>query len=343
MEPTLIAGLEAVDASHNSPYGMIASRWSVAGGTFTWDISVPVNVTATLSVPAGKPADVLENGRPLSESGGIRVVGAKEGRVIVEIPSGHYRFSSTGFSVVAEPKVAATPRIMNTKLSDENPIPIDLTCGTEGAVIRYTTDGTSPTETSRIYDGTLTIAKSSVVRARAFKPGYAASYEARAEVEIHSARLPVRTITHVSPYSPKYPPANGERALIDHEEGSSMYGDKKWVGYEGGDMEVVLDMGKPSKIRRVIMRFISSPNAWIFLPEAIEVSASNSVDRFVSVASLQNGMPGDISTIQKYPLPLKSVEARYLKIKVKNYGRCPEWHSSAGGAAWIFVDEIFVE
>ena len=343
MEPTLVAGLDAVDASHDSPYGAIASKWSVAGGTFTWDISVPVNATATLHVPAGKPADVLENGRPLSESGNCRVVGTKDGRVIVEIPSGQYRFSSTGFSVFTEPKLVATPRIGNTKLSDENPIPVTLTCSTEGATIHYTTDGTTPTEKSRIYDGSLTIAKSAIVRAKAFKPGYAGSYEARAEVEIHPRRIPVQSITLVTAASSKYPPANGERTLIDREEGSSTFSDKKWVGFEAGDMEVILDMGKPTAIRRILMRFVSSPNAWIFLPEAIEVSASNTIGQFAPVANVQNGVPKDVSTIQKYAIPLKNVEARYLKIKVKNYGTCPDWHNSAGGAAWIFVDEILVE
>ncbi len=343
MEPTLVAGLDAVDASHVSPYGAIASKWNVAGGTFTWDMSVPVNVTATLHVPAGKPADVLENGRPVSESGNCRVVGTKDGRVIVEIPSGQYRFSSTGFSVFTEPKLVATPRIGNATLSDEKPIPIALTCSTEGVTIRYTIDGTTPTEKSRIYAGSLTIAKSAIVRAKAFKPGYTGSYEARAEVEIHPRRLPVQNITLVTAASSKYPPANGERTLIDREEGSSTFSDKKWVGYEASDMEVILDMGKPTAIRRILMRFVSSPNSWIFLPEAIEVSASNTMGQFAPVANVQNGVPKDISTIQKYAMPLKNVEARYLKIKVKNYGKCPDWHNSAGGAAWIFADEIFVE
>ena len=65
--------------------------------------------------------------------------------------------------------------------------------------------------------------------------------------------------------------------------------------------------------------------------------------QFAPVADVQNGVPRDVSTIQRYAIPMKDVEARYLKIKVKNHGTCPDWHNSPGGAAWIFVDEIFVE
>jgi hexosaminidase len=34
---------------------------------------------------------------------------------------------------------------------------------------------------------------------------------------------------------------------------------------------------------------------------------------------------------------------RYLKVKVKNVGKVPEWHEAAGSDAWIFIDEIIVK
>jgi len=35
--------------------------------------------------------------------------------------------------------------------------------------------------------------------------------------------------------------------------------------------------------------------------------------------------------------------ARYVRVRAKNYGKCPDWHPGAGGKTWIFVDEIVVE
>jgi hypothetical protein len=35
--------------------------------------------------------------------------------------------------------------------------------------------------------------------------------------------------------------------------------------------------------------------------------------------------------------------ARYIRIRGKNIGVNPEWHLSAGGKAWIFIDEIIIE
>ena len=37
---------------------------------------------------------------------------------------------------------------------------------------------------------------------------------------------------------------------------------------------------------------------------------------------------------------MKNVRAKYFKLTVKNYGKLPEWHLSAGEQAWLFVDEI---
>jgi hypothetical protein len=55
------------------------------------------------------------------------------------------------------------------------------------------------------------------------------------------------------------------------------------------------------------------------------------------------GKPKDVSTIQKDPVPLRNVDARYINVKVKNTGKCPPWHAASGGDAWIFTDEIIVE
>ena len=38
-----------------------------------------------------------------------------------------------------------------------------------------------------------------------------------------------------------------------------------------------------------------------------------------------------------------SATARYLKLKIKNYGALPSWHISAGQQAWLFIDEIEIQ
>lgn len=52
---------------------------------------------------------------------------------------------------------------------------VTLTCATEGAVIRYTTDGSDPTEASAVYTGPITVIDDTTIRARAYKSGMNAS------------------------------------------------------------------------------------------------------------------------------------------------------------------------
>jgi alpha-L-rhamnosidase len=95
MHPTLVGDLTFVKASHKSPYGEIRSAWKRDGNRFSWSISVPVNTTATVYVPANAAASVKEGDGPAGETPGINYLRAEAGAVVYEIGSGSYHFSST--------------------------------------------------------------------------------------------------------------------------------------------------------------------------------------------------------------------------------------------------------
>lgn len=67
---------------------------------------------------------------------------------------------------------------------------ISMNCDTEGAEIRYTLDGTDPTETSEVYTGEFVIEESITIKAKAFKDGWMSSaivtevYEVMLEAEL---------------------------------------------------------------------------------------------------------------------------------------------------------------
>jgi len=41
---------------------------------------------------------------------------------------------------------------------------------------------------------------------------------------------------------------------------------------------------------------------------------------------------------EEYP----GVNARYVRVKAVNMGKCPQWHKGAGNKAWLFADEISI-
>lgn len=80
MKPTPVGDLTYVKASHRSPYGLIRSEWHREKTKFDWNIEIPVNTTATVSIPAGKAGKFTLDGKPVSAT--------------VELGSGKYHIVS---------------------------------------------------------------------------------------------------------------------------------------------------------------------------------------------------------------------------------------------------------
>jgi hypothetical protein len=64
------------------------------------------------------------------------------------------------------------------------------------------------------------------------------------------------------------------------------------------------------------------------------------------VATVDNSIKLDDNTsqVKKFKATLsKSIISRFVKVKAINFGQLPEWHQGAGGEAFIFIDEIFID
>jgi alpha-L-rhamnosidase len=90
MKPTLIEGLDFVNATHHSPYGMIKSEWVKTAENFDWQINIPANARATIYLPVADQPEVLEGGTPFT----LPEKRAEQGVVPIHLPSGSYHFIS---------------------------------------------------------------------------------------------------------------------------------------------------------------------------------------------------------------------------------------------------------
>lgn len=86
--------LEWVECEHECPYGRIRSHWRRKGGVLTMEVSVPVNTTATVWVPADEAATVTESGKPAAQAEGVTLLREEAGVRVFRIESGDYRFTS---------------------------------------------------------------------------------------------------------------------------------------------------------------------------------------------------------------------------------------------------------
>ncbi|TDX00861.1 glycoside hydrolase family 78 protein [Dinghuibacter silviterrae] len=86
--------LTSAEATYAVNYGTIASSWIIAGGQFTLHVTVPVNTSATVYIPASSVDAVREGAGALSASAGVTVKGMEDGYAVVEVGSGDYTFSA---------------------------------------------------------------------------------------------------------------------------------------------------------------------------------------------------------------------------------------------------------
>ncbi|MGH7793438.1 MAG: chitobiase/beta-hexosaminidase C-terminal domain-containing protein [Candidatus Binatia bacterium] len=99
--------------------------------------------------------------------------------------------SPSNLTVESIPPNLVAPTIMPNGGSYTGPLSVSLQSAVSGASIYFTTDGSSPTQSSTLYTGVINLTKSTIVKARAFKSGYIPSAETSASFAV----LPVSTFS----------------------------------------------------------------------------------------------------------------------------------------------------
>jgi alpha-L-rhamnosidase len=93
IQPRPGGGFTSVKASHETPYGKVASAWTIADGRFELAVEVPPNTKATLRLPKAELASVTEGGKPLADGNGVSARRQDGDSAVIEIGSGRYRFA----------------------------------------------------------------------------------------------------------------------------------------------------------------------------------------------------------------------------------------------------------
>ena len=211
--------------------------------------------------------------------------------------------------------------------------------GEDSYEIFYTTDGREPSPKTGIrYTGPIAVDKDVTIKAVAVDIKGRTSKVAEAHYVRYTRD---KDLTYVTKPNPQYY-AGGDAGLVDNQRGKVNYRIGGWQGFTT-DCELVIDLREKKPISRVGAGVLEDQRAWIFFPTGMEVYVSDDGKNFKSFGDTKVNVPRTESAhIQDIEVRGKA-EARYVKIVIKNYGKLPEWHLSAGEQAWLFVDEVWVK
>jgi hexosaminidase len=208
----------------------------------------------------------------------------------------------------------------------------------EGAVVRYTLDGTTPSAASPEATQAMRFATPLTFRGGLFYAGSMVGSEAAFAV----------TQAFHSPVQLKNPPSEKYKGtastLTDGILGGTSLGNGAWIGFEGEDCEALVDLGRTRTVHEVSLGYLIDGNSWIFSPVEIRFELSADGKEFKSVDSWQPEKDswGPPARVARHARTIDPTEARYVRVLARNRGTCPPNHPGQGGKAWIFLDEILV-
>lgn len=208
-----------------------------------------------------------------------------------------------------------------------------LTSILENKTIRYTTDGTEPSLTSEIYSGAIPINTDLVIKAAIFNSDKKLGATFTQPINYHKA-LGKKININVQP-SKTYA-GSGADGLINGITGSdTRINDKEWLGFDGEDLEITIDLGEEMEINSIETRFYEAPWMWIYAPKVIEFG----IDQHGINSKAEIPESTGTHTVVKIQL---NETTRYIHLRIPNFGLIPEGKPGAGHQPWTFIDEIIV-
>lgn len=150
----------------------------------------------------------------------------------------------------------------------------------------------------------------------------------------------VKLLTQPKKYADENPQVLTDGAL----GGSNFFAN--WLGFEGNDMEVVIDLGEAKSFSNISVGFLQVTNHIVFFPKSVTFSASNDNNNFRKLQTVSTQKPiskdSKRNDLEYFKASFPETQARYLKLVAKNVSKAPVWHNAAGLPVWIFADEVIV-
>jgi hypothetical protein len=250
-----------------------------------------------------------------------------------------FKVNGTPQTLASMPQVGTDAEaIAKTKVIDDKGAAVTISTPEQNAMIHYTTDGSIPNLQSPLYSNPVVVTESGVIKAVTYVQGKISSDVS--ELKIVKGKY---AISINSSYASQYA-VMGPVSLVDGWSGDEKDFHKGWLGFEGKDMEVVLDLGAEKRFSKVTGSFLKNHGSWIFLPVKLKVFTSNDGKEYQLLGEVTEAIPQQQQENERKVIALtKSSTARYIKVIAENIGQVSAWHSGKGGKAWLFVDELSVE
>jgi len=116
-----------------------------------------------------------------------------------------------------------------------------------------------------------------------------------------------------------------------------------WLGWEARDFWLVLDLDEVVESATIEISTLYDPKSWILHPASVTCLVSADGVNFQTIE--KQTVEGDQrkeEVNRLFTFQVQYMKYRFVKFEIKGTLRLFDWHPSAGGGSWVFVDEIVV-
>ncbi len=238
-------------------------------------------------------------------------------------------------------RMLPAPLLEAPSQSFEGSMQVRMSVAGEAAQIRYERGEGDPGPDSTLYEGPVALDQTTTLTAAVFEgdtrgPVVTATFYRRRDG---------MNATLASPTNRSYR-AGGAAGLLDGRRGTKRWRTGGWLGWQGRDVEVTIELSRPKTVRRVKVGFLQDARAWIWMPRRLEVEVSADGERWTSLGTATHDVPDtDVETVYLRELKVegKARAVRFVRVRAPTYGTIPQWHPGAGSPTFVFMDEVIVE
>lgn len=220
------------------------------------------------------------------------------------------------------------------------PVRVTITQPFDELEIRYTSDGSEPTLESPIYFEPFLVEDSCTIKAQIF-------VDDEPQQEFIEETIAIsKKLESIELSTQPHKNYTGHQAytLVDNLFGSRKHKDGKWLGYQDNSLEITIELEKEQTIREFGISYLTMYDAWIFPPSGFDFSISDDGKNYRLIKNMEIELNRDArNATNKHRMEGELVTTKFIRFKIYNYGKLPDWHDAAGNQAWFFIDELIFE
>lgn len=235
--------------------------------------------------------------------------------------------------------VLEPPAITSSEVRFSQPLTVSISAP-QSCDIRYTLDGTEPTETSELYLKPFSISSTTVVKARAFAKGMPPSFTATRKFNYDYIVRTTFSRKANTPYN-----VGVDTLLFDGEKGAVDDLSHGWAGFSGEPVVTTIQLAKTIDVESVTVRYAHSPNTWTFAPQQVRFAFSDDGvgfgDTVVAVIPFDPADEAENTPrVVELKVPVNKNAVGFIKVIPQTISSIPAWHRAKGLKPWLLMDEI---